>query len=321
MFRCCSIRLGIRPTADRKGNSMQVVDAHHHIWIPEQSEPDLGYGWLRDIGSIKPFGDPTAIQRDYQWDEYINESSRHDIAASVFVQCDGAIADPVAETAWVQSTISKPAEKFGIVGLVNLATEQAQAQLEAQCQFASFKGVRQIISYLDEHPQLCFSSEHLLRNARWKDQFALLADHGLSFDLQLYPEQMIEAAEFLSQFSNVPIIIDHAGSPYDQSEAGFKRWESGLEVLGQLDNVSIKLSGFGMFDKHWSSTSINPLVTRIIDIFGFDRVMYGSNFPVDKLFAEFDETLERISCCIAPFGKDAVQSVFSQTARRIYQLK
>lgn len=299
---------------------MQIVDAHHHIWIPEQTEPDLGYGWLRDIGSIKPFGDPTTIQRDYLWDEYINESKEHDIAASVFVQCDGAITDPAAETAWVQSVVSKPADQFGIVGLVNLASEQAQTQLEAQTKFASFKGVRQIISYLDEHPQLCFSSEHWLRNARWREQFALLSDLGLSFDLQLYPEQMIEAAEFLSRFPTVPIIIDHAGSPYDQTVAGIAHWEKGLRVLAQLDNVSIKLSGFGMFDKNWSTDSINPLVDRIMEIFGCDRVMYGSNFPVDKLFSEFDDVVARLSACIEPHGKAAIQSVFTQTARRIYRL-
>lgn len=300
---------------------MQIVDAHHHIWIPEQREPDLGYGWLRDVGSIKPFGDPTPIQRDYQWDEYINESTGHEVAASVYVQCDGAIADPAAETAWVQSVVARPAEEFGIVGLVNLNNEQAQAQIEAQCQYPSFKGVRQIISYLDDNPQLCFSSEHLLRNARWRDQFALLSDHGLSFDLQLYPEQMVEAADFLSQFPSVPIVIDHAGSPHDQTKAGMSRWENGLQVLGQLDNVSIKLSGFGMFDKHWSSKSISPMVDRIMAIFGHEKTMYGSNFPVDKLFSDFDDGVERIGACITPFGQDAVNAVFANTARRFYQLE
>lgn len=298
---------------------MNILDAHHHIWIPEQTKPDLGYGWLRDIGAMKPFGDPTAIQRDYTWTEYISEPHSHAIDASVYVQVDGAIADPVAETQWVQSVIERPADQFRIVGLVNLAGEQAQKHIEAQTRCASFKGVRQIISFLDDQPSLCFAAEHLLRNATWQEQFALVADHNLSFDLQLYPEQMLEAAEFFSRFQNVPIVIDHAGSPYDQTANGQMRWREGLAVISQLENVSIKLSGFGMFDAHWSSASIAPLVETMLTLFGPQRMMFGSNFPVDKLMAGFDDTVDRVLACVAPAGDAAVKAVFEQTARRFYQ--
>jgi len=299
---------------------MRIVDAHHHIWIPEQSEPDLGYGWLRDIGSIKPFGDPTAIQRDYPWGEYADESQQHQLVGSVYVQCDGAIADPVAETAWVQSVVDLPANQFGIVGLADLAGTNAQQHIEAQCKFESFKGVRQIISYLDDNPQLCFSSEHLLRNAQWRDQFALIADNGLSFDLQLYPEQMQEAAVFFSAYSKVPIVIDHAGSPHDQTPNGMALWREGITALSELDNVSVKLSGFGMFDRNWSSDSIAPIVDGLLGAFGAHRVMYGSNFPVDKLMAGFDDTVNRVLECVAPAGDEMVSAVFEHTAKNIYKI-
>lgn len=298
---------------------MNILDAHHHIWIPEQTNPDLGYRWLRDIGSIKPFGDPTSIQRDYTWAEYVDEPIHHHIDASVYVQVDGAIADPVAETQWVQSVVQRPANRFRIVGLVDLSGVQAAEHIEGQAKFESFKGVRQIISYLDEHPSLCFAAEHLLRNAKWQDQFALIADHDLSFDLQLYPEQMADAAEFFTRFPNVPIVIDHAGSPYDQSSAGLTRWKEGLALMSQLENVSIKLSGFGMFDKQWSSESIQPLIDFMLQCFGPERMMFGSNFPVDKLMTEFDDTVDRVHACIEPAGDAAVASVFEQTAYRFYR--
>jgi len=298
---------------------MNILDAHHHIWIPEQYSPDLGYGWLRDVGSLKPFGDPTTIQRDYTWDEYVAEPSQHTIDGSVYVQVDGAIADPVAETQWVQSTIDRPANRFRIIGLVDLAGPNAVEHIEGQLAFDSFKGVRQIISYLDDQPPLCFAAGHLLRNPKWRDQFALLGDHDLSFDLQLYPEQMAEAAEFIAQHPNVPIVIDHAGSPYDQSADGLIRWKEGLAVISQLENVSIKLSGFGMFDKHWSSASIQPMIDALLMMFGPERMMFGSNFPVDKLMAEFDHTVDRVLACIEPAGEAAVVSVFGQTACRFYR--
>jgi len=250
---------------------MNILDAHHHIWIPDQSNPDLGYGWLRDIGAVKPFGDPTAIKRDSTWREYVAEPARHKIDGSVYVQVDGAIAYPFAETRWVQAVIDRPASRFRIVGLVNLAGKQALKHIEAQVKFASFIGVRQIISYLDDQPQLSFAAEHLLRNAQWRDQFSLLEEHELSFDLQLYPEQMVEAAEFFALHPNVPVVIDHAGSPYDQTPNGLVRWQEALSVISQLPNVYIKLSGFGMFDKHWDSCSIQPMIDTLLTLFGHER--------------------------------------------------
>ena len=92
--------------------------------------------------------------------------------------------------------------------------------LKNHLSFGEFRGVRQIIGLLEQRPDLSFIKEHLLRNSIWQKNFALLDKHNLSFDLQLYPEQMKEAAEFLSDFPNVPIVIDHAGSPYDQTESG-----------------------------------------------------------------------------------------------------
>ncbi len=300
---------------------MKLVDSHHHIWIPEQTSPDLGYGWLRDIGSQKPFGDPTDIQRDYTWQEYIDESKSHDVQSSVYVQCDGAIANPVAETEWVQSVIDRNPATVGIVGLVNLSGKDAQTHLEAQTRFASFKGVRQILSFLDDKPELCFSAEHLLRNPQWTDQFALIGEHGLSFDLQLYPEQMHEAAAFLSRHPQVPVIIDHAGSPYDQTSSGLASWQQGLSELAQLPNVSVKLSGFGMFDRQWTAESIMPLVIFILEKFGSQRVMFGSNFPVDKLMASYDDTVERVFDCVKHAGDNVINDVFGRTAQRIYGLE
>ncbi len=300
---------------------MNILDSHHHIWIPEQTNPDIGYVWLRDIGSIKPFGDPTPIQRDYTWDEFSNESRQHQLTGSVFLQVDAALVDPVAETAWAQSAINLPENTFGTVGMVNLSSDKAYDVIQRHSQLSSFRGVRQIISFLDDNPSLCFAPEHWLRNPLWCDQFQLLKEFGLSFDLQLYPEQMLEAAEFLSQHPSVPVVIDHAGSPYDQSESGFALWREGLASLSQLDNVCIKLSGFGMFQSDWSAGSIQPMVYAIMELFGPKRTMFGSNFPVDKLMASYDDTVERVLTCIATADDSAVNDVFEQTARRFYRLQ
>ena len=79
-----------------------------------------------------------------------------------------------------------------------------------------------------------------------------MKEFDLSFDLQLYPEQMREAAEFLNEQPQSPVVIDHAGSPYDQTETGLKEWATGIEMLSQLDKTHVKISGFGMYNRDWN---------------------------------------------------------------------
>ena len=218
---------------------MKLFDAHHHLW-------DLGavnYVWLKQLGVSKPFGDPTPIQKDYLPRHFLDDVSGaadFDLAGSAHIQVDGALADPVSESSWL-SKFSKSGIPSAIVGFVDLTKEDADSVLKNHLSFEEFRGVRQIIGLLEQRPDLSFTKEHLLRNNSWQENFALLDKHNLSFDLQLYPEQMKEAAEFLGGFPKVPIVIDHAGSPYDQTDSGLKLWREGLSALAKLPNIHIKL--------------------------------------------------------------------------------
>lgn len=299
---------------------MDLVDAHHHLWIPEQTDPDPGYVWLRDIGSMKPFGDPTAIQRDYEWPEFLSESEQHRLIASVYLQVDGAIGDPVAETAWVDSVFEKTGMPHGIVGFANLASDNAVDIIEKQNRYSRFKGVRQILSRLDDQPSLCFAGSHLLHDAQWRDNFASLASLDLRFDLQLYPEQMAEAAEFLAQHPNVPVIVDHAGSPHDQTPKGLKVWQQGVSLLAELPRVSMKLCGFGMFDQQWSATSIKPLVSVLLEQYGTERLLFASNFPVDKLMSDYDALVGNVQEALMGVDPVGQQAIFKDNALRVYDL-
>ena len=304
----------------RKVSPVRIVDAHHHLWIPERRDPDLGYGWLRDVGAPKPFGDPTPIQRDYEWPEFAAESGAHALAGSVHVQTDNAV-DPVAETAWVQSVFDATGLDHAIVGLADLASEGLPDLLDAHARHRAFRGVRQILSRLDDDPARSFAPRHLLRDPAWRAGYASLAARGLSFDLQLYPEQMTEAAEFLADHPDVPVIVDHAGSPHDRTEAGLALWRDGTARLAALgDRVSIKLSGFGMFAPGWTADSVRPLVAHLLERFGPARTMWGSNFPVDSLMASYDHGIEAIAACLDGLGEADRDSVMGGTARRVYRL-
>jgi len=300
---------------------MRLIDAHHHLWIPERREPDIGYGWLRDIGAMKPFGDPTPIQRDYEWPEYAAESGEHELVGSVFVQTDNALPDPVAETRWVQSVFEATGLPHAIVALADLAAPNLDEMLRRHAASPLLRGVRQILSRLDDEPSLSFASRHLIRDPAWREGFAQLAVQDLSFDLQCYPEQVDEVVALLQRHPGIPVIIDHAGSPRDRSPAGVVRWQQALARLAELPHVAVKLSGFGMFDRHWSADSVAPMVVHLLEHFGEQRLLFGSNFPVDRLMASFDDSVARVVAALrsADPGVD-VDGVLHRNAIDWYRL-
>jgi predicted TIM-barrel fold metal-dependent hydrolase len=292
-----------------------VIDSHHHLWNPETLEPDVGYVWLRRKGEMKPFGDPSLIQRDYLLEEYVGEYGG--ILGSVHVQSDGGIKDPVRETEFVQGLADGFDFPLVIVGFVDLSREDAEGMLKRHKAFGRFCGVRQILSRIEGREDISFASCDYLRDERWRDQFVLLAEEGLIFDLQLYPEQMREAAEFLSRYEGVPVVIDHAGSPYDLGDEGRKRWREGMKLLGELEHVSVKMSGYGMYDKIWERGGVGYVMDGLLEFFGMERVMFGSNYPVDKLMRGYGEIVEDLRGYVGVDGEDRF---FVENAKRVYGL-
>ncbi len=301
---------------------MKITDAHHHLWCPVNDTANINYVWLKKIGAPKPFGNPTPIQCDYLLDEFRNESSKHEIAASIHVQADGAIPDPVRESEWLQELSDEHALPSAHIGFIDLTASDVQTTLERYQKLSGFRGVRQILSRIDDRPDISFVPEHYLQNPVWCEQFALLAEHNLSFDLQLYPQQMAEAAAFLAQHDNIPVVIDHAGSPYDQSAAGLKQWHTGMAELASLTHCSVKLSGFGMFDTQWTADSIQPLFEGMLELFGAERMMWGSNFPVDKLMRDYDFVIEQNEICAECCGlsEPELAKIFHHNAQAFYRL-
>ena len=297
---------------------MKLFDTHLHLG-------DMGavdYVWLKQLGVPKPFGDPTPIQKDYLPQHFLDDVSGTEdvyLAGSTHIQVDGALDDPVSETSWL-SELSKSGIPSVIVGFVDLTREDAEVVLKKHLSFDSFRGGRHIIGLLEKRPNLSFTKEHLLRNSSWQQNFALLDKYNLSFDMQLYPEQMKEAAEFLGGFPKVPIVIDHAGSPYDQTDSGLRLWREGLSALAKLPKIHIKLSGFGMYDSDWSSESSLLLFQTILDFFGAHRIMWGSNFPVDSLMKSYSFCVKQMLNWICPLSPEDQGMIASGTAMKFYRV-
>jgi predicted TIM-barrel fold metal-dependent hydrolase len=290
------------------------IDAHHHVWAPVSRGDEIGYGWLRDIGAAKPFGDPTSIQRDYLWEEFLSEASPRPLA-TVHVQADGALPDPVAETRFVAEAAGD--HPVAIVGLADLSSPALDETLARHAQTPGFVGVRQIVSHLPDAPALSFAPRPLLSDGAWRAGLARVAEAGLRFDLQCYPEQMAEAAEVVAAHPQMPVILDHAGSPHNGPDA---TWRAGVAELAKLRQVSVKLSGWGMFDPHWTAESIAPMVDHLLAQFGPHRIMFGSNYPVEKLAKPYEQVLRETARTLFFAGAEALPRIFRDNAARLYRL-
>ncbi|WP_308916352.1 amidohydrolase family protein [Jannaschia sp. LMIT008] len=287
------------------------VDAHHHVWAP--SDDAIGYGWLRDRGAPKPFGDPTPIQRDYLWAEFLADARQP--AASVHVQADNA-ADPLAEVAFAARGARAVGHAVGIVGLCDLSAPDVGDRLAALSEWPELRGIRQIVAVHPDRPRLTFAPRDLLAEAGWRGGLAAVAAAGLSFDLQMYPHQATAALDALAPLPGLRVVVNHALCPVDGPDAA---WRDAVAAMAARPDTFVKLSGWGMYDTGWTAASIAPMVEILLDAFGSERTMFGSNYPVEALARPYPDVLACTRAAVEAAGGD-VDAVMAGTARRVYGL-
>jgi predicted TIM-barrel fold metal-dependent hydrolase len=257
------------------------IDAHHHLWDLQSVQ----YPWLMAEGVERFFGDPSPIQRNYLIDEFRRSAGQHGITGSVHIQVGAA--DPMAEAEWVQQVAdATPDWPLVQVAFADLTGPDLGDHLDRLQQLPSLRGIRQIIGRAPGEDAQTGTKE-LLADPKFRAGLQELAHRGLSFDLQLIPELMADTARVLAEVPDLKVALCHAGSPHDRSSAGLARWADQLRPLSDLPNVTCKLSGLGMFDHAWTPASIAPIVTTCLEQFGQERVIYGSNFPVDSLYSDY----------------------------------
>jgi predicted TIM-barrel fold metal-dependent hydrolase len=291
-------------------DDLLFVDAHHHLWDLEACH----YPWLMARGQQRFFGDPAPIQKNYLIEDFLCESPRYRPVASVHIQVGAE--DSVQETRWLEEQAVYP---HAIVAQCQLEAADAAQQLEVQQAYPRVRGVRQIVGRHAEEDRK-HGSGALLQNPAWLAGLKLLAARGLSFDLQMIPPQMDAGFEVLRQVEELPVALCHCGSPWDQTNAGLDAWRGGLRRLAQLPNAHCKVSGLGMFTPRWTENEFRGLILDVIDIFGVERVMFGSNFPVDKLYRDYESYWAAYESIVGGFSSDEKDAMFRGTATSFYRL-
>jgi predicted TIM-barrel fold metal-dependent hydrolase len=296
---------------------LPFVDAHHHLWNIEKHY----YPWLADKAGTWWFGDYASIRRNYLVEDYRRDTRNQNVVKSVHLQAMWNPKDPAGESRWLQDCFDATGFPTGIVGFANPADPDVETVLKAHRQYPNVKGIRMDINW---HPDPLYSfcdRPDYASDPQWLKGFALIEKYGFSFDLQIYVGvQGEEARRLVKSFPGTPFILDHVGLPWDRTEAGMARWRDALHGLADLPNVAVKLSGFGMFDKNWTVDSIAPFVREPIRIFGVDRCLFASNFPVESLYGSYDRTIDAYRQIVADLPIEDQRKLFHDNAVRYYRL-
>jgi predicted TIM-barrel fold metal-dependent hydrolase len=296
---------------------MQVVDPHIHLWDLKTHH----YPWLANPG--KSFvGDARDLKHDYLIADLLRDAAPVQVLKLVHVDANHDPADPVEETRWLQQVADHEGNGLpnAIVAGADLSADNAQEVLEGHAAFANTRGIRQILN-VHADPLYDYAGRHYMREPQWRKNFALLKRYSLSFDLQLYPSQMKEAAEHAQEHPDTQFIVNHAGMFVDRSSVeGFRAWRDGLHALAACPNVAVKISGLAMFDHQWSIESFRPYVLETIDTFGCERAMFASNFPVDRLFARYEGLWNAYVSIVKDLSDMEIEALIKSNAERIYRI-
>lgn len=291
-----------------------MIDAHHHIWL----QKDLP--WLLGPEQPRIFGPYKAIMRDYTLAEYQADITGTGITKSVYVQANWAPNWAADEVAWVQAQADAGGTIAGIVGYADMTAGDVRAALDRLKPHRLMRGIRQQFHW-HENPLYRFApTQDLCRNKTVQTNIARLADYGWSFDLQVFPGQMAGAADLARACPDVTFILQHAGMKEDTSDAGHKAWLDGMKRLADCPNVVTKLSAFGTFIHRNDAAFIEQMIVETEGLFGADRCLFGSNFPIEKLWTSYTTLFAAFQAGAKTLSKNKQAAIFTATAARVYRL-
>jgi len=292
----------------------ETIDAHHHIW----RMTDLP--WLHGPMAPRIFGPYEPLRRDYPIEAFRADLAGHGVVASVYVQVNWAPARALDEVAWVQSVADATGWPQAIVGYADLASPDVAALLDAQARHSRLRGIRQQLHW-HENPQYRFAARpDVCAEPAWRRGFAELAPRGLLFELQLFAPQMEHGADLARAFPDTTIVLEHAGMLEDTSPQGWDTWRAGMRKLADCPNVHVKLSGLGTFVHRATLADIAPIVRETVDLFGPQRCMWGSNFPIESLWTDYATVIGNIHQALAGFAPSDRRKILAETAARLYRL-
>ena len=291
-----------------------IIDAHHHIF----RQADLP--WL--LGPMVPriFGPYETIRRDYPIAEYLDDLKTSNVVGSVYVQVNWAKNRAIEEAVWVQSVADTAGWPHAIIGYADLLDEDPSLTLNALAKIPLVRGIRMQLHW-HENPQYRFAAApDMMNSALFRKNFVKVADCNFVFELQVFTGQMKDAANLAAAFPSVTFVLQHAGMLEDMSKEGRALWHEGMQRLADKTNIVSKLSALGTFIHRNDPAHIADVIHETVAIFGSDRCLFGSNFPIEKLWTSYAELVTAHRAAVSTFSPEWQLAMLHDNAVRVYRL-
>jgi predicted TIM-barrel fold metal-dependent hydrolase len=298
-------------------DSVTLIDAHHHLW-------DLRMGqhpWLCG-GEEKEFfmGDYAPLKRNYLPEDYRPDAAGHNVLTTVHCEAEWDRADQVGETRWISAIHRENGFPGAIVAHAWFDTDNAEEVIAAQATFPLVRGIRSKPVTAPSPDRIEPGAPGTMQDERWLRGFELLQKYKLSWDLRVPFWHLEEAAAVARAFPNTPIVLNHTGFPWDRSEEGLRAWRRAMEILAREPNVHLKVSEFGLKDRAWEYPSNLRVVLDALAIFGIERAMFASNFPVAGLRIGYGALVAAMSQMLADRSPEERDRFFWKNAMTFYRL-
>jgi predicted TIM-barrel fold metal-dependent hydrolase len=298
-------------------DEVPFVDAHQHFW-------DLALGkhpWLR-AEPPHPFryGDTRPLRRTYLPADYLADARGHRVIATVYVEAEWDPGDPLGETRWVHDLAARDGVPDAVVAQAWLDRADVEDVLAGQAAFPRVRGIRHKPRAAPSPGEARPGAPGSMGDPRWRAGYARLARHGLHFELQTPWWHLAEAVLLARAFPETSLILNHTGLPADRSAEGLRGWRAAMAALAGEPNTAVKISGLGVPGRHWTVDANREIVLRTIELFGVDRCMFASNFPVDGLVASFDTIISGFQAIVRDFPASDRRRLFHDNAVRLYRL-
>jgi len=274
------------------------IDAHQHFWIYNQEE----YKWID--------ASMTNLHRDFLPPHLNREFKKNGIDFCVTVQA----RQTLQETKWLLELAQNNSFIKGVVGWVDLKSSSVEQDLEKFATYKKFKGVRHVLQ--DEK-----DDRYMLR-PDFKKGIGQLEKYGLTYDILIYPQHIKYACALVSEFPRQKFIVDHLAKPIIK-EGKIEPWKKDMQELAKADNVFCKLSGM-VTEANWNSwkqEDFVPYMETLLGIFGPNRLLFGSDWPVCIVAAKYEQVLGIVTNFIHSLSQVEQAHIMGQNAIDFYNLE
>ena len=278
-----------------------IVDTHLHLWDPG----NLRYPWL-DGNAL--------LNKPYLLADYRRACGPVQVEKMVFLQCECDFSQFQQEADWVTSLAQQDPRIAGIVPWAPLEKgDAARPALEKLAENPLIKGARRIIQF---EPDIEFCLQ-----PNFVKGVQALAAYNFSFDICIFHPQLANTIKMVQQCPNVKFILDHIGKP-DIKNHLLDPWRAEIKQLASLPNVWCKVSGLvtEADHQHWTKEDLKPYIDHVIASFGFDRVMYGGDWPVAYQATEYPHWVETLEWAVSGCSETELRKLFHDNAVGFYKL-